>query len=188
MRELNKKPGVCYAFTNDGVELPVVDVSHPAFALNVTHSEQHQLVEAFLREGPPLHKLPSVVRNLLLRFFLRGSVLADGIRRSRAGFMSGMYTYLLKLGPEMLGNAYAKPIDCKIAASLPVLGVRLRLQDVAHLMADTVAPILLADPHRPLRFVNIAGGPAMDNMNALITAQQESAWHFCPTKSLNRRA
>jgi len=31
--------------------------------------------------------------------------------------MSGMYTYLLKLGPEMLGNAYAKPIDRKIAAS-----------------------------------------------------------------------
>ena len=82
--------------------------------------------------------------------------------------MSGMYTYLLKLGPEMLGNAYAKPIDRKIAASLPVLGVRLRLQDVAYLMADTVAPILLADRHRPLRFVNIAGGPAMDNMNALI--------------------
>ena len=186
MRELNKKPGVCYAFTNDGVELPVVDVSHPAFALNVTHSEQHQLVEAFLREGPPLHKLPSVVRNLLLRFFLRGSVLADGIRRSRAGFMSGMYTYLLKLGARDARKRLCqadRSQDCRLL----VLGVRLRLQDVAHLMADTLAP-LLADPHRHLRFVNIAGGPAMDNMNALITAQQESAWHFCPTKSLNRRA
>jgi len=51
LRELNKKPGVCYAFTNDGLELPVADVSRPAFALRVIDSEQRRLVEA-LREGP----------------------------------------------------------------------------------------------------------------------------------------
>jgi hypothetical protein len=34
-----------------------------------------------------------------------------------------MHTYLLKLGPAMLGSAYAKPIDRRIAASLPVFAV-----------------------------------------------------------------
>ena len=30
--EQNKKPGVCYAVTDDGLELPVIDITHPAFA------------------------------------------------------------------------------------------------------------------------------------------------------------
>ena len=59
--------------------------------------------------------------------------------------MSGMHTYLLKLGPEMLGSSYTKPVDRRIAAALPALGVRLRLQDVAQLMTDTLMPILFSD-------------------------------------------
>jgi len=27
--ELNKKPGVCYAVTDDGLDLPVIDLTHP---------------------------------------------------------------------------------------------------------------------------------------------------------------
>lgn len=30
--EKNKVPGVCYALTDDGIELPVVDITNPAFA------------------------------------------------------------------------------------------------------------------------------------------------------------
>ena len=119
--EQNKKPGICYAATTDGVELPVVDVSHPAFQLAVTDSEQRKLIENFLSEGRPLGSLPRPLRNLVLRFFLRGSILARGIRQAQGTFMSGMNTYLLKLGPEMLGGAYAKPIDRRIAAALPAL-------------------------------------------------------------------
>src|SRR6266852_3362088 len=138
LAETNKRPGVHYALTSDGVELPVVDVSHPAFALTVTDPEQRALVQDFLREGLPLGLLPKPLPNLLLRFFLRGSVLADGIRRSQGTFMAGMHTYLLKLGAEMLGISYTKPVDRRIAAALPALGVRLRLQDVAQLMTDTL--------------------------------------------------
>jgi len=32
--ERNKRTGVCYALTDDGLELPVVDITHPAFAVN----------------------------------------------------------------------------------------------------------------------------------------------------------
>ena len=49
-----------------------------------------------------------------------------------------MHTYLLKLGPKMLGEAYSTPVDRKIAATLPALGVRLRVQDMARLMADAL--------------------------------------------------
>lgn len=172
--ETNKRSGIHYALTSDGIELPVVDVSHPAFALALTGPEQRALVEDFLRKGLPFRQLPKPLRDLLLRFFLRGSILAQGIRRAQGTFMSGMHTYLLKLGPEMLGSAYAKPIDRRIAAALPALGVRLRLQDVAHLMADTLVPALLADRRRPLHFVNIAGGPGIDSLNTLVLLSKHS--------------
>jgi hypothetical protein len=79
-----------------------------------------------------------------------------------------MSTYLLKLGPDNLGDAYARPIDRRIAAALPALAVRWRLADMARLLADRLAPLLEARAGSPLRFVNIAGGPAMDSLNALL--------------------
>jgi len=48
------------------------------------------------------------------------------------------------------------------------LGVRLRLQDMAYLMADTLVSALAEDPNRPPHFVNIAGVPAADSLNTLI--------------------
>lgn len=108
-----------------------MDVTHPAFALDIDEAKQRKLVDKFLSDGVPFSGVPSPLRNLLLRFFLRGSILAGGIQKAQGGFMSGMHTYLLKLGPEMLGSAYSSPVDRKIAAALPALGVRLRLQDMA---------------------------------------------------------
>jgi hypothetical protein len=146
--EPNKIPGLHYAVTNDGIELPIVDVTHPAFALSVTDTEQRALVEKFLQEKGPFAGVPAFLRNWLERFFLRGSVLASGIRRAQDTFMTGMHTYLLKLGPTMLGSAYAKPIDRRIAASLPVFAVRLRMQDIATLMAEALVPVLVKEPAR----------------------------------------
>jgi len=85
--------------------------------------------------------------------------------------MSGMHTYLLKLGPDMLGG-YATPIDRRIAGSLPSLSVRLRMQDMAQLMVDAMRVSLSSQPRRPLHFINIAGGPAIDSLNALILLQK----------------
>ena len=142
--ETNKKPGVHYALTPDGIELPIVDVTHPAFALSMTAAEQAERVQAFMKESRQLERVPKLIRTPLLRFFLRGSLLARGIRKSEGSFLSGLDTYLLKIGPEMLGT-YAKPVDRKIAGSLPCLGVRLRLQDVAQMLADCLTKALSND-------------------------------------------
>jgi len=166
--EANKIPGVHYALTTDGIELPIVDVTHPAFALTVTDTEQRALVEKFLQEKAPFPGLPTFLRYSLQRFFLRGSILVNGIRQAQGTFMTGMHTYLLKLGPTMLGSAYAKPIDRRIAAAPPVFAVRLHMQDVAQLMAEVLLPVLVKEPARSLHFLNIAGGPAIDSLNTLI--------------------
>jgi hypothetical protein len=97
-----------------------------------------------------------------------------------------MNTYLLKLGPDMLG-AYAKPIDRRIAGALPCLAVRLRLQDMAQLMADALVRPLSDDPLRPLTFLNIAGGTAIDSLNALILLQKNQLQKNQPGLLAQRR-
>jgi hypothetical protein len=46
--------------------------------------------------------------------------------------------------------------------------MRLRMQQVARLLAHGLVEHLRADPHAPLHLVNIGGGPALDSLNALI--------------------
>lgn len=176
--ENNKRAGVFYATSSDGLELPVIDVTHPAFELHVSEEEQRAQVKEFLHHGIPFSFLPASVRKKLLQILLRGSRLAEGIQKSQGGFMTGLDTYLLKIGPEMLGEAYANSIDRKIAAALPSLGVRLRLQDVAQLMADALAPALASQPTRPVHFLNIGGGPAIDSLNALLLLKKRNSDMF----------
>jgi hypothetical protein len=76
LHEKNKVPGVTYALTTEGIELPVVDVTHPAFALNITSDEQRELTQKFLKQDLPMAKLPTFVRKLFFKFALRGSILA----------------------------------------------------------------------------------------------------------------
>lgn len=169
--EYNKRQGVCYALTDEGVELPVVDVTHPAFALKMTPERQQLLIERFLEEQRRFARLPSWLRRSLLRFWLRGSSIAQGLRRAEGTYLDGMTTYLFKLGPKNLGS-YAVPADRKLAASLPGLAVRLRLADMARLLASELAPQLASDARRPVHFLNIAGGPAIDSVNALLLLRE----------------
>jgi hypothetical protein len=86
---------------------------------------------------------------------------------ARGTFLSGLNTYLLKIGPDNLPEDF-QPIDRRIAASFPAVTTRLRLQDMASLMSEGLTGALLAGDHRPVQFINIAGGPAADTWNTLI--------------------
>src|SRR5581483_11491722 len=101
---------------------------------------------------------------------LQQSTLGAGLLAARGTFLSGLHTYLMKLGPGNLWHG-ASEIDRRIAASFPALTNRIRLQDVARLIADGVAQSP-ADS-RPWLFVDIAGGPAADAWNALLTIRAE---------------
>jgi hypothetical protein len=170
--EHDKKAGVCYAVTDDGLELPVVDITHPAFAVALSEERQQALTSHFLDEQRRFAKLPSWLRFFMLRFFMRGSRIGRGLRRADGQFLDGMTTYLFKLGPKNLGS-YAVPVDRRILMSLPAVSVRLRLIDMARLLADGLAPRLAASASRPLYFLNIAGGPAIDSLNTLIVLRHE---------------
>jgi len=52
---------------------------------------------------------------------------------------------------------------------------RLRLQDMARLLADGLSVVVAARPRRPICLINIAGGPSADSWNALIHLHAEHA-------------
>jgi hypothetical protein len=108
--ELRKRSGVCYVVTDDGIELPVVDVTHPAFALELERAQQRALIEAFLKESQPLEKLPGPVRQLVLSVVLRGSGLARGIKRSRLG----VFRELVEAAGFTIARAIERPMSDQV--------------------------------------------------------------------------
>jgi hypothetical protein len=85
-----------------------------------------------------------------------------------------MMTYLNKLEPDNLGEGYANPIDRQFAASLTPVTFRWRMRHVARLLADGLCTALAARPGVPVHLINIAGGPAIDSLNALILLHKEN--------------
>jgi hypothetical protein len=171
--EKDKRPGMCYAVTGDGIEVPVIDVTHPGFRVDIDAQELAAATEKAVAEVKRQSQMPHAEQQPQLQELWNGSFLAPRIAAARGTVLDGMSTYFLKLGPDNLGRGYRKDIDRAIAGSLPCLSNRLRLQDMARLMSDSVAPLLAARPGRALHFVNIAGGPGMDSLNAILLVRRE---------------
>lgn len=164
-----KIAGVHYLPSPLGVDLPVVDVSHDAFERPVDSARQRAYVDEFMRQSvmPELlfGLLPRRVRAAAMGLALRGSRLAPGIQSAEGSFLGGMATYLFKVG-QLVPDALS-PIDRKIIATLPARAVRWRIFDMVDLLAEAILPRLVGDASRPLWLVNIAGGPALDSLNAV---------------------
>ncbi len=169
----NQKPGITYAATVDGIELPVVDVTHPDFAIRIGEAEQNNLIQQYLRDVDRPARLPAFLRGGLFALMRRRSVIMRGLMGASGGFMSGMNTYLMKLGPDHLDQTTFSDIDRRIAGSPAGLCIRLRLQDAAQLLAAGLSPSLARRPSAALHLLNIGGGPAMDSLNALILVRQQ---------------
>jgi hypothetical protein len=166
--ERNKRAGVFYATTDDGLELPVVDVTHPVFVAQKSAAELAAIAEASLHGMAHAAKMPRVVLWLLKR----RSILMRGTMAAAGGYASGITTYLYKLGPENLGRGYAGSLDRRMAGAITPVCVRMRLRETAELLAEGLLPALQASPG-PLHFVNIAGGCASDTLNALILLRKQ---------------
>ena len=171
--ETQEIPGVAYALTAGGVELPVIDVTHPAFAVTTPAEEQQAQWRRFLEVERRRRWMPFFLRRFLLRSVRRRSVLMRGLMQASGSFLSGLNTYLLKLGPGNLSSGWASEVDRRIAGSYPALDLRLRLQATAQLLADGLAGPLAGRPGDPLHLLNIAGGPAADSLNALILLRRD---------------
>ena len=163
--EKNKKAGVCYAYSDDGLELPVIDITHPAFAFEMDDAKLNALIDSFVRGA----NIPAAA----LQAAAQKSILVRGFVELAGTFTTGMMTYLNKLEPDNLGEGYAGPLDRQWAISLSPVTFRWRMRNVARLLADGLSAALAARPGADVHLINIAGGPAIDSLNALILLQKE---------------
>lgn len=169
-----KHAAVLAAMTGDGQRLPVIDVTNPAFAVDESPAAMEALWAALSAEQRRRERVPKFLGPLFLWFWARRSALLRALTHPRAEFLDSLSTYLLKLGPDNLVPPFDGPIDRRVAASPAVASMRIRLQQVARLVADGLADDLAARPGRPLHLINIGGGPAIDSLNALIILQRSA--------------
>lgn len=179
MNATSESSAIVYATTAEGLRLPVIDVTHPAFAVPddpASAAARREALRAWERRN---NRVPGFVTRLLMRLAARRSPLLRKIMGSGDHYLDSITTYIFKLGPEHLPPGFDSRVDRKIVGS-QVMMVRLRMQQIAGLLADALRGPLAAAPDAPLHFVNIAGGPAFDSLNALIMLVQAGA-------ALNRR-
>ena len=161
--------GVIYAKTREGIDLPVIDVTNPRFAVPSDPAALRELHEAFIASERRRRRIPKFILRMMLRRAARKSRLIRALFESDEGFLDGMSTYVMKLGPDNLVPPYDTAIDRRMAASPHVALLRLRTHQIAHLVAEGIADDLAAAaPAAPLSLINIGGGPALDSINALI--------------------
>ncbi len=73
--ERNKISGICYAVANNGVELPVIDVTHPAFELRLSEGELDALLQQHLQDVRGPERVPAFLHPLLFGFMRKRSVI-----------------------------------------------------------------------------------------------------------------
>jgi hypothetical protein len=165
---------VVFATTAGGLRLPVFDVTHPAFAVPDDPASLTARHDAFLacRHN---RRMPRIVARLLMRLAARRSLLLRNILESDNEYLDSITTYILKLGANHLPSGFDGPVDRKIAAAPHVTLFRLRMQQIAQLLAESLLALLTGAPNAALHLINIAGGPALDSINALIVLARAPA-------------
>jgi hypothetical protein len=162
--ERHKLPGVCYAVTDEGLELPVIDVTHPAFSRYPGPEELAVIARRTIDGFANSTRVPAFV----YRWMAGRSVIFRNVMAARGTYLPGVPAYLQKLPPETLGEAWAGRLDRKLLRLVGPVCMRMRLRDASALLADAVAATACAPSSEPLHMISIAGGTAIECLNALI--------------------
>jgi hypothetical protein len=161
-----------YAATRDGGLLPVIDVTNPRFAVADDPSSLNRLLEASAKEEQSRRWVPRFIMRMMMRSLVRKSLIAKALFSSGSDFLPGLSTYVMKLGPDNLPPPYDGATDRRFAASAHLTLLRLRTQQTARLIVDGLVKDL-TDNGAPLHLINIAGGPAVDSLNAVILLRRD---------------
>jgi hypothetical protein len=171
---MNSPSSVAFADADDGLRLPVIDITRPEFAL-ADDAASVAALDAAVREAERRNALiPGFVMRFMMQSAARRSRLLADIMTPEATYLAGLTTYIMKLGVENLPSPFTTDIDRRMVSAPPVTAMRLRLQQVAKLLADGVEPLLAANSAAPLALINIGGGPAADSLNALIVLRRRN--------------
>jgi hypothetical protein len=180
----NKIQELSYAFTLNGVELPVLDITHPYF-ISCTDEKILKKLLPYVeknaeKNAEKFNKIPDFIK----KFFIKHSfAVAELIQvEDQNTFASGITTLMMKLGPKLIGKGRKRFLDRQVNKGFGALVIRMRVRDMSRCQAEALMPLLGKSPGKGLCFINIAGGAASDNINALFLIQKEN-----PALLKNRR-
>ncbi|MCX6227003.1 MAG: hypothetical protein NTV01_20020, partial [Bacteroidia bacterium] len=168
--ERNKLKGLSYAFTANGIELPVLDITHALFTDSINQEKLNMMLKDIVKHGKKradgFNRMPGFIKNFLAKrsYIMAGFLLKDTDDK----FLSGISTLMLKLGPGLIGKGKRKFLDRLASQSFGAVTLRMRVRDISMLQAEVLIPQLVQSPGKNLCFVNVAGGTACDSINAII--------------------
>lgn len=162
-----------FATAPDGTRLPVIDLTDSAFAVPETDAELEALAASALAAEEKRGPIQRFLIGLVLKLVARNSRVIAALQAASKGYLTGIATYVMKLGPDNLVPPFDTDIDKAVLRAPVVTSMRIRLEQVATLLAEALAPLLAADPTAPLHLLEIAGGPSADGLNALLFLEQK---------------
>jgi hypothetical protein len=171
----NKVPELSYAFTLNGIELPVLDITHPYFVSCTDEKILKKLlpyVEKNAEENAEkFNKIPAFIKKFLIRHSFAMAELLQVEKQNV--FASGITTIMMKLGPRLIGKGRKRFWDRQVNKGFGALVIRMRARDISKCQAEALMLLLIKSPGKDLCFINIAGGAASDSINALFLIQKK---------------
>ena len=163
--ERNKVPGLPYVFTDTGLELAVLDVTHPLFEASIDEKSLAAQRAQSAATAALIKTMSADQRKMITaNSFIWGTHFSG---ETAASCLSGMATYMLKLGPGLIGGGEERKADQRATMGVSGIAARMRLRDLCRLQTDVLSPLLKAHPGRRLCLINIAGGAASDSFNTI---------------------
>jgi hypothetical protein len=163
--------GLSYAVADNGMDLPVLDITHPLFIASINESRLEALGKQALAKARGFQRLPEFYKRFLgKRSFILGGML---LKERHGAYLDGMSTMMTKLGPGLIGGGWRRFIDRKVSQGFGPMTHRMRLRDICRMQADELMPLLREAPGKKLCFINIAGGPGSDSINTLFLIQEQ---------------
>jgi hypothetical protein len=172
----NKISELSYAWTLNGVELPVLDITHPLFIASIDENQLKKMLpyveKNAEKNAEKFNKIPAFVKNYFAKHsFAMAELMAN---KEENTFASGISTLMMKLGPQLIGKGKKRFWDRQVNKGFGALVIRMRVRDISKCQADAIIPLLIKSREKNLCFINIAGGAASDSINALILIQKEN--------------
>ena len=167
------QPPIRFFRTDEGLRLPVIDVTDPRFIIPTDPAAMAELRRKFLQDDRRQRVIPVWFQRAMMRLAARRSPLAAALLTPAADHYDGTSTYVLKLGADNLVPPYGAPMDRRLAGSGHATCVRLRMQQLSGIMADAVAVDRAFTSSAPLHLINIGGGPSFDSVNALMLLRRD---------------
>ncbi len=136
----NRLPGISYAYTDDGIELPVLDITHPLF---ISTLDKDRFKALSLRAA---HKAEQIKNN----HFSITKIIFGKLLKTKNTYIGGMRTLKMKLGPNLLlkgrkgnvlyklGKFASQKFFMPMTMVLNAVAMRMRLRDICKYQGSPV--------------------------------------------------